>query len=122
MAPAFWEIDSVRLGTESRTVLEPRVLRAREVRSAADARAGELLSASDGRRLALKKGQAVELAFTAPPPVPGATRTVAVQIRGYYEFDIGGRIWLNPVAITRHRSGTASLPRFALERLRQPRS
>jgi len=43
-----------------------------------------------------------------------------LAIRGYYEFDIGGHPFINPLAILAHRSGRDSLPRFALRLARKP--
>lgn len=116
MAPLLWEVDQVQLG---RLVpVEATVVRPREVTSRDGQQMTPQLTERDDARVALEHGDFVEVSFDAPRTVPEGQRTVVLEISGYYEFEIGGRAWLNPLAILRHNSGSDSLPRFALRRAR----
>ena len=119
MAPLLWELDQLQLAPAPLHTAAPLVLRPRTSGEGVDPRTARLLAEADRARLTLAPGESTELRFDAPPPVAGLRRTVVLKIRGYYEFRIGGRGWLNPWAVMRHRSGADSLPRYALELARQ---
>jgi hypothetical protein len=113
-APLLWELDQAQLG-QARAVAAPVLLRPTRARLADGRPALEPLLAADGGRLSLRPGEHVELELAAPPPPPaGQARSVVLAIRGYYEFEVAGRGWLDPIAIWRHRTARDSLPRFAL--------
>lgn len=117
MAPLLWEVDRIALGRA--TPVQPQVLSA----SSAVGPAGEDVTAAlgtiDEDRLSLDNGAHADLVFTAPPaPADEMQRTVVLQINGYYEFGVGGRAWLNPVAVWKHQTGRDSLPRYALRNAR----
>lgn len=122
LAPLLWEIDQVGLGCATTGPVAVMTLRPRAARAARGADGQDLvraLAAPDDERVTLAPGQSCEVAFDAPPaPPPGLVRTVLLQIRGYYEVEIHGPGWLDPLAVLRHRSGSDSLPRFALRRAR----
>jgi hypothetical protein len=117
MAPLLWEIDQLQLASSATAeVVEVTARSARD--QAGSDRLGELAEA-DGVRVRLEHGQHVDVAFEAPPETDGRTRTVIMSITGYYEPQVGGRGYINPLALWRHRTGRDSLPRFALRRARQ---
>lgn len=118
-APLLWELDQALLG-QARAVPAPTLLRPTRAHLGDGRPVLEPLRAADGARLSLRKGEHVELELTAPPPPPaGQVRSVVLAIRGYYEFEIAGRGWLDPIAIWRHRTARDSLPRFALRLARE---
>lgn len=117
MAPLFWEIDQVLLGRAADEVAEP-VLLAPSAAHLGDGRDVRVeLAAADGNRLKLRRGECAEVEFAAPPPPPaGRQRTVLLCIRGYYDVEVTGPAWLDPVAVVKHRTGADSLPRYVLRR------
>jgi hypothetical protein len=115
--PLFWEIDRAALATSAGEAEVHRLRPSRAVDGRGQAVAPALLEA-DERRLALAQGDRIDLDFEAPEPASGSTRSVFLSLRGYYEPRIGGRGFLNPVAIYRHHSGGDSLARFVLRAAR----
>jgi hypothetical protein len=117
--PLAWEIDRVAIATAMAAPAVQVLAPARAIdETGADVVAH--LASADGDRVMLENGRRLDLTFTAPPPpAEGLTRSVFMSMRGYYEVDIGGRGWLNPVAIYQHRSGSDSAPRFYLRSLRE---
>jgi len=114
MAPLLWEIDQLQVASSSEVqtvTVEPRTARDQ---SGGD-RLGELAE-TDASRVTLEHGEHVDVAFEAPAEVADQTRTVILSITGYYEPQVGGRGYINPLALWRHRTGRDSLPRFALRR------
>lgn len=102
-SPQFWEIDQVGIALAAGEP-KPKTLGALDK-----------LAAADADRLLLREGDQNELEFEAPEAAQeGISRAVFIHLRGYYEVDIGGRGWINPVAMWRHRIGADSLPRFLL--------
>lgn len=110
--PRFWEIDQVLLGSEAA---------APEVRTLAPAAATThdgkdvlgLLVKNDEQRVALRRGEHVEILFDAPPLAESKRRTVVARLRGYYDLDIGGRKGIDVGRMIAHRLGWVSLPEFA---------
>jgi hypothetical protein len=118
LSPLLWEIDQVQLG-RGRAV-EPVRLAPRAARGGDGADLTGRLGRRDEARVTLAEDDLVDLEFDAPPAPPaGMQRSVVLEISGYYEFDVGGRAWLDPFAIWRHQTGRDSLPRFALRMARE---
>ncbi len=117
-APQFWEVDRVGIAA---VAAEPRVQTLSATRAVgASGRAAALLAAAEGDRLLLSPDGQVDLEFAVPASAgSGTARSLFVKMRGYYEVDIGGRAWLNPVALWRHRSGADSLPRYVVRSIRR---
>ncbi len=114
MTPLFWEIDQVQLANANPA---PYRVQLGRLTIAQDQRKRDviaLLGNVDRQRIVLNKGDSFDAYFDVPA-AQNTKRTLLVKIRGYYEMEIGGKDWLNPLALMRHRSGTSSLPRFALE-------
>jgi len=119
--PVAWEIDRVAIapaaiaiaGATSRTLVPARGLDADRPEVA------RLLAKPDGERIALEQGEHVDLAFDAPAAsAPGSVRTTLLRLRGYYDVQIGGRAFLNPLALARHKSQEDAAARYFLESLK----
>ncbi len=113
MAPLLWEVDRIAVGHAvpvQSVSLSPY--------SATGPDGGDVahtLTTSDDVRLELVNGTHADVTFVAPlASADDADRTVVLQIEGFYEFGVGGRAWLNPVAVAQHQLGYDSLPRYAL--------
>lgn len=106
--PRFWEIESVSLAP-----IATDALVVQELSPVGDDDVAARLTHTDERRVVLSQGQSVDVAFAAPPDVPGRKRTVVAKLRGYYDLDIGGQRGVNVAQIVAHRAGWVSLPRFA---------
>ncbi len=118
MSPLYWQIDSAGLA-RSAPVSAERIEPQRALDDTGRDRTAELLR-DDDRRTALERGQSIDLTFSAAA-VEGP-QTVLVQISGYYDVQIGGRAFLNPLAIWRHKSSTYSMPRYVLDKAREARA
>jgi hypothetical protein len=82
--PGLWAFDELAVDYEARRV-EARELSPASARAADGADARGLLADSDDRRLTLAATTGrVDLAFDAPPPVPGAERSLLIELEGYY--------------------------------------
>jgi hypothetical protein len=114
MTPMFCEIDQLLLAQSPIREATPDELVPSKAAGAGGPDPLERLIAGDGYRVLLRTDETVDVSFAASPVPSGRQRTIVLQIRGYYSFDIGGRAWLSPLAIMRHRSGSDSLPRFAM--------
>jgi hypothetical protein len=113
MAPLLWEIDQALLGT-GEPVRATDLLPA-GARTGSGHEARDQLLRRDEARVELASGEHVDLRFAAPPPVANdLRRTVILSISGYYDIEVGGWGWVNPVAMWRHQTSRDSLPRFAL--------
>jgi hypothetical protein len=114
-SPLLWRIDQLQLASAAAPAPH-RLLSLGSARRSSGGSETAILVASDGQRLRLEQGEAVELRFAVPPGPPlGQQRTLLVRARGFYEPQIsGGGLALNPVALYRHRAGRISLPRYAL--------
>lgn len=117
MVPAAWELDRVAIAPASAAATARSLLTA----SAASPGVAEKLAQADGQRVGLEQGEHVDLSFQAPAaPAAGATRTLLLRMRGYYDVQIGGRAFLNPVALARHKTQEDAAARFFLESLASP--
>lgn len=115
--PAAWEIDRVALARAGEGAMVSSVLApARASGPAGDDLLG-LLREADGRRVAIERGERVQLSFEAPAPREGQARSVFLRLRGYYDVQIGGRGWLDPIALARHHLDDGAAPRFFLQSL-----
>ena len=120
MTPLFWEIDQAALGRELPGAAQEQRVRPRSAQLGDGRDALGLLAQADASRVTLRPGEGVALEFDVPAaPAAGLERTIALDIRGYYEFEIGGHRWLDALAVMAHRSGRDSLPRYALRLARQ---
>jgi hypothetical protein len=120
MTPRFCEIDRLALELAPVAVATPTRLEPAGAVGVRGADTKTTLASRDGVRLRLDEGQSTDVVFLAPAaPEAGVVRTVVLEVSGYYSFDIGGRGWLNPLAIWRHRNGHDSLPRFAARLARE---
>ncbi len=114
--PVAWEIDRVAIAPASTAAATRRLVAATSPRP----EVARLLARADGERVELEQGAQVEVAFEAPaPPEPGTTRSLLLRMRGYYDVQIGGRAFLNPVALARHHLQEDAAARFFLESLRE---
>lgn len=118
--PLFWEIDRAALA-KSAGDAEARRLSPSQATGPRGAEVAAVLSGADGRRAALEQGEALDLIYEAPAPVAGQSRSVFFALRGYYEPRIGGRGWLDPVALYRLQKGEDSLARYVLREARERR-
>jgi hypothetical protein len=83
--PGLWAIDAVAVDYEARPVSAVRTLSPRSARAADGADALGLLVDSDDRRLTLAATSGrVDLAFDAPAALPGAERSLLIELEGYY--------------------------------------
>ena len=115
MSPLLWEVDQIALGLS--TPIQSRTLPPISALDPAGLDVTAALTTVDESRLSLDNGALADVVFSAPPlPEAGLQRTVVMQINGYYEFGVGGRAWLNPVAVWKHQTGRNSLPRYALRK------
>lgn len=128
--PGVWEVDQVALVSGGAPRDAPRPLDALRAIDTLDAigtldagtplgqrsDAAALLATADARRLELLQGAAVDLELAAPAEPPRDARTLFARLRGYYEVDIGGRRWIDPIAVWQHHTGVRSFPRWFAER------
>jgi hypothetical protein len=115
--PGGWEIDRVAVANGSPVVATALALA--KVGGLPWTDLAGILAKVDDRRVLLHNGEAVDLAFTAPPPTEGKSRSLFLRLHGYYEVEMSRGIWLNPVALYRDRTGADSAPRFFLRSLRR---
>lgn len=114
--PRFWEIDKAALAPDPGAEVTPIALEPRSAELVSPTKREDVqswITVSDRRRVAVRKGELVEVRFDAPDPAPGLERSIFIALRGYYQVPIGGRRLVNPAAILAHRWGLRSLPRFA---------
>ncbi|HEY3452268.1 MAG TPA: hypothetical protein VGK67_38340 [Myxococcales bacterium] len=112
--PVAWEIDRVAVASASaatmtRSLVAPRSPMPEVTR---------LLGTADGQRVEIEQGAHLELAFDAPgAPAAGNTRSLLLHLRGYYDVQIGGRAFINPVALARHKMREDAAAKFFLRSL-----
>ena len=83
--PGLWAFDQVAVDYGVRHAPEARVLLPRTARTADGRDVRELLSASDDRRVTLASMSGrVDVVFDAPAPTAGSTRSVLIEVEGYY--------------------------------------
>ena len=88
MAPLYWQIDHAGLA-RSEQARAQRIVPGSARDDAGRDRTTALL-AMDEERIGLERGQAVDLSFPAEA-IEGPS-TVLVEISGYYEIQVGGRV------------------------------
>jgi hypothetical protein len=115
-SPGAWEVDRVAIANGVHAGATTLALTRAAGIAGLDI-AGKI-SAADQDRLLLHTGEGIDLDFAAPDPTPGKARSLFLRLNGYYEVDVGGGYWLNPLALYRHNAGTDSAPRFFLRSLR----
>jgi hypothetical protein len=115
-SPGAWEIDRVAIANGVHA--DATTLALTRAAGIAGLDIADTVSATDEDRLLLHTGEGIDLDFAAPDPTPGKARSLFLRLNGYYEVDVGGGYWLNPLALYRHNAGTDSAPRFFLRSLR----
>jgi hypothetical protein len=84
--PGLWKVEGVLADFGAETALDVIELPAASARTAAGEDVRNLLAAVDGRRLVMRHGDSVDLAFVPPSPRPGRRRTFVLKAAGYYSI------------------------------------
>ncbi len=83
--PGLWAIGRIGVDYDARPVAPAHALSPRSARAADGADVRSLLADSDDRRLTLAATTGrVDLVFDAPAPIPGAERSLLIELEGYY--------------------------------------
>lgn len=83
--PGLWALDAMAVDYEARPVAQARALSPRSARAADGSDVRSLLADSDDRRLTLGATTGrVDLAFDVPALIPGAERSLLIELEGYY--------------------------------------
>jgi hypothetical protein len=83
--PGLWAFDHVGVDYDARPVTPAHALSPRSAQAADGADVRSLLADSDDRRLTLAATTGrVDLVFDAPKPIPGAERSLLIELEGYY--------------------------------------
>ena len=113
--PVAWEIDRVAIAPASAETMTRSLVPT----SSPQPEVAKLLAKADGVRVEIEQGSHVELAFAAPAaPAARDTRSLLLHLRGYYDVQIGGRAFINPLVLARHKTQEDAAARFFLESLK----
>src|SRR5205823_10715246 len=98
----LWAVDVAQADYGSGAPLHVALLRPRAATTRTRRDVRDALTTSDGARVALTdRDNAVDVDFDAPPPIPGALRTVILRSAGYYTIDSAATGDPDPEALSR---------------------
>jgi hypothetical protein len=118
-APALWLVDRIAMDFTADRDLTATPLELLEARGPDGEDLRPVLSAIDDHDLVLETGESAELRFSAPPPVPGRTRSYLLRSTGWYHVNAPVADVREDRLLERVASEPLGLSRVSVERLNE---